>query len=80
MNVFRRLALGGALAGAFALPALVPSTAQAWWGPRFGVSVVVPAPVVVAPPPVYPYAPVYHFVPAHYLPNGAFVPAHWGYY
>jgi hypothetical protein len=44
------------------------------WG---GVYVGVP-PVVVAPGPAY-GAP-YHFIPAHYAPNGAFIPAHWGYY
>ena len=88
----RRLALYGAVAAAFALPALAPSPAQAWWGPGYGWHH--PGwgwrrPVVVVPGPVYGprpyvvgtpvYAPGYHWIPPHYTPGGYFVRGHWGY-
>ena len=45
-----------------------------WWAP--GVVIAAP-PVAVAAPA---YVPPYHWVPGYYAPNGAWVPAHWGYY
>ncbi len=58
-----RIALCAALAGA----ALIPATAQAWWGG--GVVIGLP-PVVVGPayPPPYYYPPPYAYVPGYYPP------------
>lgn len=71
------------LAGAFALPLLLPRPAQAWWlrggvgwggvavaAPPMVVAppvVIVPRPVVAPPPPVVAYAP----------PVGRWVPGHY---
>jgi hypothetical protein len=57
---------------------------HAGWGWRGGVFIGAPAiavgvPPVYAAPPVYAPSP-YRWVPGHYLPNGAYVPPHWGYY
>jgi hypothetical protein len=49
---------------------------HAGWGWGGGVYAGVP-PVVVGAA-AYPYAP-YRWIPGYYAPNGARVPAHWGY-
>ncbi len=76
----RKLTLGAALCCAVVVPALLPSTAEAWWSRGVWVE---PGPVVVAPPVVYARPPVVvarpyaHWVPGHYNRRGFWVPAHW---
>jgi len=81
----KRWLAGGAVCAALAIPALAPSSAEAYWVRRCcwrpGVVVVRP-PVVYAPPPVayvgpprpWPYA---RWVPGHYNRWGRWIPPHW---
>lgn len=83
MKTLKSLILSGTAAAAFALAVAAPTSANAWWGPRFRVGVVVP-PVVIGRPgvvgaPVVAYPVGYRWIPAHYTYWGAYVPGHWGY-
>jgi len=68
-----RLTAGAALAAAIVLPLTLPTTANAWWRPGFGVVVGLPAPVYVAPP-VYAPPPVAYYAPPAYGYYTAAVP------
>lgn len=71
---------------------LVPSPAQAWWGPGWGwhsgwgwhagwawrPGIVIGVPPVAVAAPAYP-VPACRWVPAHYTWNGYYIPGHWRY-